>query len=162
MATVRQIFEHITGTLLPLINAGSNYTHNLTGAGQIKAGMVPAPGPEITPSVYVWIERSASSHAGPASLRGFRKTVRIGLAGFARPSDADGDTKEGRILAAADLLDDVEIAIMLSNRLDTGSARLAQSITLDLTAIDGAEVNSPAHGVCYGVINIVSIRERPS
>ena len=160
MATLRQLLAYVRDTLIPLIDGGSDYTHDLTATGAARLAEVPAAGPEMSPSLYVWLDRSKSSHAGPASFRGYRREVVIKFAGFVIPSSTDGDTPYGRVTAAADLQDDLEMAILKSARFDTGSTKLAQSVSIEATAIDGAEVNSPAYGVCYGQIRITAIREQ--
>lgn len=160
MATTREILEFVHDTLLPSVDGGADYTLNLSDTGQVFYGLPPAAGPERSPSVYVWLDRVSSSHAGPASFRGFRHEVVIGLAGYAVPNATDGDTNHGRLTAAADLLDDIEMAVLKSNRLDTGSTKLAQSVAPEINAIDGAEVGVGAYGVCYGVIRITAIREQ--
>ena len=81
------------------------------------------------------------------------------MAGYVKPTDADGDTRAGRLNAAADLGDDIARAILENHRLDTGSTRLAQSVTLELTSLDGAEANHPSGGIVFGHINITAILE---
>ncbi len=160
MATsTRSILEFLRDTMLPGIDGSPTYVYDLSGSGAVKVGMPPRNGPEVTPSVYVWIDRCRYEHSGPASLRGFRKRLRIGVAGYVSPTDAGGDTKAGRLNAAADLGDDIARAILENHRLDTGATRLAQSVALELTSLDGAEANHPSGGIVFGHLNITAILE---
>ena len=160
MATsTRAILEFLRDTLLPSVDGSAPYVYDLSAAGAVKVGMPPRDGPEVVPSVYIWTDRCRYEHSGPASLRGYRKRLRVGVAGYVKPTDADGDTRAGRLNAAADLGDDIARAILENHRLDTGSTRLAQSVTLELTSLDGAEANHPSGGIVFGHINITAILE---
>ena len=169
---VRTILAYLADTLLPSIDGGvlnlpegrtHTCTFDFTGTGRVVFGRPPSRGPELVdggqPVVYLFPASPVSAEvtaAPPASLSEYALLLRVGLEGFVTPQNVagEGDTARGKVLRAADLLNDLMAAI----EADRDLGGHAFDATAQWQLVDGARVNAPRHGTVQGLLTITTVR----
>ena len=133
-------------TRLQLINGAGGYVYDLSAADQV---VLHAPvTPTTMPCLGVYfLDMRSEQQAGREPLGYYRRTLRVAILGFvAGVSDSPSD----RMLAAADLLDDISTALESDRTLGTS---VALDVIIQGEALSGSEDDLPS---TVGIVQAVA------
>lgn len=121
-------------TAISAVNGAGGYVYDLSATGIVQIGeptMSDGPQP---PRVWIWLTDIAGEH-GP-ELGGYRRSASIAVSGVV-PSTST--TREEHLLAAADLLDDLSVALQADRTL----GGYVLDVLVSGAPLSGAELGIP-------------------
>jgi len=132
-------------TAMQGVNGAGSYTYDLSATDQVNIGAQWPP--PIVPYAYIRLVRVSTADTAP--LGHYGRTVECQVFGFVH---ATADTAQARTTAAADLMDDLMLAIESDRKLGIGVVR---DVHVEATAFDGGDENfAPGFGVAGMVVTV--------